>query len=784
MPPKGARSTKLSPSRRSSVRASAKSCTRSPDKGPRWVIRAAFAVLILAVAYIAWLDLSVRAVFEDHEWDVPARIYARSLTVAAGAQVSPRRLDAELRHLRYREVRDTVQRPGEFYRRGSEFGVFVRSFAYWDGVRPARRLKIIFAEDHVAALSSDGKDVDEWPMEPAVIARIHSGRAEDRIPVRLQDVPRNLVLALLAVEDRGFAEHLGVSLRGLARATVANLKAGRAVQGGSTLTQQLAKNFFLDGSRSFSRKVNEALIALLLEVRYSKSQILEAYLNEIYLGQDGRRAVHGFGLAARFYFGRHLKELRVHEIALLVGMVRGASYYDPRRHPGRALQRRDRVIEMMVDAGVLQLKRAKAITRSPLGVLARPPGSNYAYPAFIQQVKNELSKHLRHTENESRPLGVYTTLDPFVQSAAEQALAGQVAALTRRDGKRYAGTQGSVVAINPASGEILSLVGDKNPRAAGFNRALHARRPIGSLVKPAVFLTALRSGRGYGETTYLMDAKVRLTGEDGRTWRPRNYDGKVHGRVPFVDALAHSYNLATVQLGLDVGLGNVISTLRRLGVESRINPYPSVLLGALSLAPVDVARMYQPLAAQGRRAKVHAVKAVMLGERRIFLHRARPERIMPEKDIFVLRGMLEQVIERGTAKWARSQFRPEVRFAGKTGTTDEMRDSWFAGFGRDHLAVVWLGRDDNKPVRLSGSAGALRVWADLMNGIDAAGLPRAAAEKSLRWAGAGSGGKSEAANQCDQGGSRAEGLANAFGYLNCDWRQWLFGDDPPTDRAG
>ncbi len=782
MPRKDPRAVSSKSSRRL-ARGRAKPAPASPSKPRRWILRAMFSTLVLGLAYLAWLDFSVRAVFEGRQWDVPARIYARPMTLTAGARISAQNLGAELRLLRYREVPDEA-RPGEFSRRGSALTIFVRSFGFWDGVQPARRIQVTLSKDHVAALSSGGAVIQQWRLEPAVIARIHSGRAEDRVPVRLRDVPRNLVLALLAAEDRGFAAHAGLSLRGLARATVANLKAGRAVQGGSTLTQQLAKNFFLDGSRTYSRKINEALIAFILEARYSKSQILEAYLNEIFLGQDGRRAVHGFGLAARFYFGRELHELRLHEIALLVGMVRGASYYDPRRHPERALKRRDQIIKMMVDAGVLSASAAAGAARLELGVLAAPPGSNYAYPAFIQQVKNELRGRLGRAADQAGPLRVYSTLDPFVQDAAQRALADQVATLTQRDPARFSETQGSVVTIEPATGEILALVGDKNSRAAGFNRALHARRPIGSLVKPAVFLTALRSGRGYDAATPLVDTKVRFTGEDGRIWKPRNYDGKLHGRVAFEDALAHSYNLATVRLGLDLGLSKVISTLRRLGVKNRINPYPSILLGALSMAPIDIARMYQPLAAAGMSRRVHAIKAITRGKQRIYLERSAPQRLFDAKDVHVLRAMMEQVIERGTAKWARTRLALGRRFAGKTGTTDELRDSWFAGFGRDRLAVVWLGRDDNRPVRLTGSAGALRVWTALMRHINAAGLSPIVGEKPLRWAGVDADHKAESREECGVGGQEGVGLSNAFGYLNCDWRQWLFGDDASADRSG
>ncbi len=391
-------------------------------------------------------------------------------------------------------------------------------------------------------------------LEPALVGSIYPAHSEDRVLVRRAEIPDHLVQGLLAVEDRRFFEHAGVDIRGIARALLANLRAGETVQGGSTLTQQLVKNFILTPERSLSRKFNEAMMALIVEARYDKDEILEAYANEIFLGQEGARAIHGFGLAAYFYFNRPLRELRLHETALLVGLVKGASYYNPRRHPQRALQRRDLVIGQMQAQGFLTDQQAEAARQQPLGVSARGAAHGQRVPAFVDLVRRQLRRDYREEDLTSEGMRIFTTLDPWVQQQAAAVLGARLAKIEKSRGIGRGSLQGALIVAAAQNGEIQALIGDRDADYAGFNRALDAIRPIGSLVKPAVYLAALQRSEKYTLTSLIDDRPVDLKMPNGQRWQPQNYDRKVHGSVMLHEALARSLNLATVNLGLEVGL--------------------------------------------------------------------------------------------------------------------------------------------------------------------------------------------------------------------------------------
>ena len=683
----------------------------------RWlrglVVRLVVLVLVLGGAWVAWLDLSVRAQFEGKRWQVPARIYARTLELYEGLPLSADEFAAELDAAGYRPS-PAVDRPGTYARNGQRFSVATREFRFWDGLEPAHALTVAFNGRRLASLREGGGPLAIARLDPPVIGRIYPTHREDRILVRLDDLPDALVPGLLAVEDRSFFDHFGISLRGIARAVWANLRAGGAVQGGSTLTQQLAKNFFLTSERTLWRKANEAVIALILEARYGKREILEAYVNEIYLGQQGNRAVHGFGLAAEFYFGRPVEELRLHETALLVAMVRGASAYNPRRNPERARARRDLVLTVMAEQGVVGEAESLAARQQPLGIRARPPRGNSAYPAFVDLVRRQLQRDYHEEDLRSDGLRVFTTLSPRVQAAAESALQDRIRELgrTRPDLERL---DGAVVVTDPRSGEVLGLVGGRDVRTPGFNRALDAVRPIGSLAKPAVYLTALEESERYTLLTELEDTAVTVEGPKGKQWSPENYERVSHGRVPLVSALAHSYNQATVRLGLQVGVARVARTMNRLGIDRDIPAYPSLLLGAVALSPVEVAQMYQTIAGDGFVTPLRAIRDVTgAGGEPLNRYGLSVRQAFQPGPVFLLRRALNEVMREGTGRGAYRRLPAGLTLAGKTGTTDELRDSWFAGFADDVLAVVWVGRDDNKPAGLTGAGGALRVWTELM----------------------------------------------------------------------
>jgi penicillin-binding protein 1B len=398
----------------------------------------------------------------------------------------------------------------------------------------------------------------------------------------------------------------------------------------------------------------------------------------------------------------------------MVALVRGPSYYEPRRHPERAQERRNLVLGILRDQGVISPDQAQQAMQAPLGVTEKGTYGSSGTPAFLDLVRRQLHRDYRAEDLTSEGLRIFTTLDPWVQEQAEQGLAGRLWALEQSHKGKAAQLQGAVVVVSAEGGEVLALVGGRETQYAGFNRALDAVRPIGSLVKPAVYLEALARPQDYTLVSQLDDQALRLRGGDGQIWTPRNYDNKEHGKVLLYSALAHSYNLATVQLGLDLGVEAVARRLQQLGVQRPVNPYPSMLLGALALSPLEVAQVYQTLAAGGFRTPLRTIREVMDVEGKpLQRYPLEVKQVASAASAHLVVWAMQEVVAEGTGRGLGKYLSPELHLAGKTGTTDNLRDSWFAGFSGDKVMVVWVGRDDNRPAGLSGSSGALQVWGDI-----------------------------------------------------------------------
>lgn len=685
--------------------------------------------LVIPAGYIvARLSDEIRQKFDGKRWSLPAIVYARPLELYPGLQVSPEMLEEELQLSGYRK--ETKENgAGSYARNGSTFRLMTRDFHYPSGPEPSRQLTITFAAGHVTTLTTGENGVTLARLDPARIGSFHPLVHEDRLILSREEIPRLLVETLLAVEDRNFYSHHGLAPLGMARALLANIRAGKTVQGGSTLTQQLVKNLFLNRERTLWRKVQEAVMAPILEHYYSKDEILTTYVNEVFLGQDDNRAVHGFGLASQFYFRRDVQDLRADQIAVLVGMVKGPTYYDPRRNPDNCLARRNIVLESMAARGILsRTAYTEALTRPVAEVGVQKNGFN-RFPAFLELVKQQLAGEYREEDLKSNGLRILTTLDPQLQYQVEKNLQETIGALESK--QKYQNLEGAVIITGRENGEVLALAGGKNPLAPGFNRALHAKRPIGSLVKPAVYLAALK--KGFNLASPLEDTAFSLNIEDNGKWRPENYDHKEHGRVPLFVALANSYNLATVHLGMKVGLDSIIAAIHDLGYRGEVKLYPSVLLGAVDMSPLEVAQMYQTIAAGGFYTALRAISSVMAADHKLINRYglAVEQRFAPDI-VFLLTHAMQRVVSEGTATSLLSSPLRDHAIAGKTGTSDNLRDSWFAGFTGDHLAVVWLGRDDNSSIRLSGSAGALRVWERIMREVASSPL-RPVAPDGIRW---------------------------------------------------
>ena len=691
--------------------------TTSRRRNPRLrriVVRALLVLFAVCFVYIGWLDYVVTKQFTDRGSTVPTQVYARPLELRADLPLSATDLEQELGRLGYRNSR--TAKPGTYRRDGSRFDILLRKTQYAGQVREPLPLRVVAGSRTITSLrDAQGRDLPVAPLEPLLIGSLHPVLGEDRIIVAPEEVPGLLPAALKAIEDRNFDMHGGIDGKAILRAAWANLRARRVEQGGSTLTQQLVKSYFLDQSRSLRRKSREAIMAMLLEAHYNKTQLMSAYINEIYLGQDGDRAIHGFGLASRFYFGKPIDELELAEIALLVGIVRGPSYYSPRSQPDRATARRNFVLEMLAELEVVGAREAAMAAKEPLGVVARPERNHY--PAYLEYVRRELNRDYDAGDLELPGVRVFTSLDPRAQAAAERAVETELAKLDARRKSKTNPLESALIVTLPASGEVVAMVGGRRSLPSGFNRALDARRSIGSLVKPVVYLAALETGQ-YHAASVLNDRPIEVRLHDGQNWRPQNFDRQMLGPLPLVRALADSRNLATVQLGLEVGLAPVAHKFLALGLNHEPRQVPSLLLGAVDLAPIEVAQIYNAFANDGAHIPLRAVRAVVSSDGRRLPAPPREARVAARPTaVYQLNRMLVDVMIRGTGRPGTARLPPGLVTAGKTGTSSDLRDNWFAGFSGSHLIVAWVGHDDNAPTGFTGSQAALPIWANAMSAI-------------------------------------------------------------------
>ncbi|RYY73984.1 MAG: penicillin-binding protein 1B [Gammaproteobacteria bacterium] len=683
------------------------------------------ATLILGVWSI-YLDKVVREKFEGKKWSLPSRVYSRPLELYEGLPLTPILFEKELEALGYRTM-PTITSSGQVSRRAASarevtYEVLTRGFDFWDKREEPQKFTVRIDEGKVASLMDPkGVALPLVRMEPEEIGGIYPNNIEDRVLVKLDQLPPLLGETLLAVEDKHFLEHHGVSPEAILRAMWVNAREGEVVQGGSTLTQQLVKNFYLTSKQSLTRKIPEAIMSILLELHYTKSEILEAYVNEVYLGRSGSREINGFGLASQHYFRKPLSELNAQEVALLVGLVKGASFYNPWRNSERAKARRNVVLGVMHSEGLIDEKQFKAAQASPLGLAAETETSLINYPAFVDLVKRQLKQDYKEDDLRKEGLRIFTTIAPMVQRLAEKSVATRIAQLEKQ--YKIKDLQVSMVVTSVGSGEILALIGDKNPRFPGLNRALDANRQIGSLMKPFVYLTALDQPQTYNLGTLISDDPVSIKGGDGKLWEPKNADNLSHGNMPLYLALAQSENQATVRLGMQLTVKSVVKTIKAAGYDGEIPQVPSILIGAVDMSPIQVTNMYHTIAAEGVHTPLHAIREVLNAEGQPLKRYAieLDQRFSPQST-FELQHALQAVLREGTGRSVYNSFPQSLPLAGKTGTTNDQRDSWFAGFSGEHLAVVWVGKDDNSKTPLSGASGALQVWADLMRQLPTQGV--------------------------------------------------------------
>ncbi|WDE10980.1 penicillin-binding protein 1B [Thalassomonas haliotis] len=666
---------------------------------------------ILALGgYAIYLDGKVRRTFEGQKWQVPVQVYGQVETLQPGERLDLPALAASLTYNGYQKVAK-VHRAGQFALSKKRIIIFRRAFDFGSGIEPVAELTVDVSQGKISGLYQGSEQAGQLLLEPVLLDRIVPENKEDRVLVGLENVPEALLDTLLLVEDRDFYFHAGVSPLGILRALVQNIRAGRTVQGGSTLTQQLVKNMFLTRQKTLWRKVNEALMSLILEYRYSKDQLLEAYVNEVYLGQHYANGIYGFGLAAKFYFGKSVAQLDVGEMALLIGQIKGPSYYDPWRYPERAKTRRDLILRLMYEHHLISQPDFETALNDPLSVRKSRRLVKQKYPAYLQQVKRELSRHLENYR-ELSDIKVFTGFSHRSQALLEQTITKRLAALEKNSGQQE--LQAAMLVTDIASGEIRALSGGRKSNYSGFNRALNARRPVGSLIKPAVYLAALERYEEYNFATVLDDKAITLASDGGKEWRPKNYDGKYREQVSLIDSLVLSLNIPTVNLGMSLGLDAVADAIHLLGYQQDITTRPSMLLGSINMSPMEINQLYLPIAAQGSYQQAHTITRIVSGQGESLWQFERPaEPRMSENAAFLLDYALEQVTQRGTARSLSWRLK-DKQVAGKTGTTNDLRDSWFIGYDARHLVTTWVGRDDNKSMGLTGSSGALVLFADFL----------------------------------------------------------------------
>jgi penicillin-binding protein 1B len=652
---------------------------------------------------------------------VPARLYARPMVLRNGLPLGVPILVKTLNALKYEQKSETPAAEAEFTVRPTGVTFWPRQ----TGGAPPEAINVVVDKDRIKEMRgvTTKRAYATITLEPELITYLFDESREKRRLVRYEELPDHLVKAVLAIEDRRFFSHPGLDPFRIVGAAVRNWEAESYIQGGSTITQQLVKNFFLTPEKSLRRKIQEALLAFVLERRADKKDILELYLNEVYLGQVGSFSIHGMGEGARMYFHKDVGNLTLVEAALLAGMIQSPNPYNPYRHPQRALERRNQVLRAMGDAEFLPAKVAEASMDQPLRVQS-PSFDMLEAPYFIDLVKAQLGQRYDAKDLATQNLAIHTSLDLSLQTLAQRVLSAGLEKVDKMIRRRQSKVpvQGALIAIEPRTGAVLALVGGRSYADSQYNRAVNARRQPGSTFKPFVYLAAFEATFDdpnlppITPATVVEDAPTAFV-FDRKDYSPQNYEGNYMGYVTLRRALAHSLNVATVKVAEMVGYDRVAGLWNtRMGMPGKVQPYPSIALGAFEATPLEMASAFNVLATGGLKVEpVTIVSVVDDGQATLPQHYPAPPRVARPESAYLVVSMMRSVLNNGTAAAARSMgFSADA--AGKTGTTNDMRDAWFIGFTPELLCVVWVGFDDNTPINLAGSRAALPIWVDFMKG--------------------------------------------------------------------
>ncbi len=670
-----------------------------------------------------WLSLlryEVESRFRGELFDVPARVYTRPLLVEPGSNLQTLRLVERLRRLGFQEAKRDKLEPGEF-RRSRGVLSFAPRRSMGSAERETRIDLVLDESGRVRELrGASGERLRETRLEPELLGELAGTRLERRRLVHLGDVPAQLIDAILTIEDRRFHEHNGLDVRRIAGAFVRNVQAGRVVQGGSTITQQLVKNLYLSPERKFNRKLREAVMALFLELGHSKQEILEAYLNEVYLGQRGAVSIHGFGAAARHYFGKDLADVTLGEAALLAGLIAAPGRYSPFQHPEAARERRDLVLAELRELGKIDEAAELRARREPLEIARYDAADERPAPHFLAWLRADLERAYGEDAVLEAGLQVVSTLDGQLQHAANQALAQGLARLERdfpKLAKKSAPLEGALLALDPATGDVLALVGGRNFAKSQFDHATQARRQPGSAFKPIVALAALSRSVGGDEPLTLAarvpDEPLELDTPAGK-WRPANFDGEFRGMVTLRDALEKSLNVPIARVALEIGPERIVRTARLLGIESPLSPVPALALGASEVTLLELVRAYAAFPSGGVVPRVRGWSEVLDGEAKQIEHTETDALAsFDAAETWLVTSALQGAVDRGTAAGLR-RLGLRGPIAGKTGTTNDFRDAWFIGYTPNLVAGVWVGFDDGSSVGVPASVAALPIFAEFV----------------------------------------------------------------------
>ena len=686
----------------------------------------AIAIAALAATALAIEALSVASLGAPTS-DLPIRIYARPPVLILGSRPDLQALEAHLIRIGFSQARGEAVEPGQYSMGRREWIIAGREIGRLGPLAGSVVRVRIDGWGRVTSLEdTEGNRYRAVPLEPELLAVTPGVSGRDRIPVRLADLPSHLVEAVLAVEDHRYRQHHGLDFRRIGAAAVANLRDGRVVQGASTITQQLAKNLFLDSRRTLVRKAREAAMALVLESRHSKSEILEAYLNEVYLGHEAGLAIHGVGRAAETLFGKDAAHLDLAESALLAGLIRGPNLYSPARSPDTARARRDLVLSLMSRRGVIDEPQRLAASAAPLPDHPRassPPPARYFTDYVLESLAAADSAPVKAAAGGS----VLTGLDPALQRAAAAAVSDGLRDLERqhphlaeRQDASGSPVQASLVALDPTTGDVLAMVGGRDYGTSQFNRAFRARRQPGRSFKPIVTLSALAAGRGgradgssFSLAAVLSDEPLEVDTPAG-TWHPVNYDGRFRGPVTLREALERSLNVPFARLGLELGPERIVEMARRVGIESPLRPYPSIALGAFEVTPLEMARAYGALAAGGFRARTRPILGILGRDGSVAVaYEYGGSRATSAAEAYLVTSALAGAVDRGTGRDLRAHgFSGAV--AAKSGTTNGFRDGWFIGYPPSLVGADWVGFDDGRSLGLPGARVALPLFARFM----------------------------------------------------------------------